>query len=188
MNSFNGKWDDQTCFNWEMSHGINLESVQFENMYKNTADTVNRLISFETVSDLGGGVGAYSRALKRLGKTVNYYDANAHHLYYAQGYNVAHTYTLGDFSTKTIEADLVVCIEVMEHMTDDSIKRTLDNCNCKYFHFSSTPHTNKMDEDWGHINIKQENEWIELFKQHGFNLKTKVSVPTQWSLLYEKAR
>jgi hypothetical protein len=62
----------------------------------------------------------------------------------------------------------------------------LDNINCKYFHFSSTPHLSDFDEDWGHINIKQERDWIEFFKQHDFELLTQIEVPTTWSLLFKK--
>jgi len=62
----------------------------------------------------------------------------------------------------------------------------LNNINCKYFHFSSTPHTTTWDTEWGHINIKQERDWIAFFKQHDYELLSKIEVPTTWSLLFNK--
>jgi hypothetical protein len=43
-----------------------------------------------------------------------------------------------------------------------------------------------MDKDWGHINIKQEQEWIDLFTSCGFKFMQKVQLPTYWSLLFTK--
>jgi hypothetical protein len=74
----------------------------------------------------------------------------------------------------------------MEHLTDDKLHSMLGNIECKYFHFSSTPHTTTWDEEWGHINIKQEHEWIALFNNHNFQLLTKMNLPTSWSLLFKK--
>jgi hypothetical protein len=74
----------------------------------------------------------------------------------------------------------------MEHITDDKLNDLLTNVDCKYFHFSSTPNTTDFDEDWGHINVKQEHEWIALFEQHNYELLSNIEVPTTWSLLFKK--
>ena len=185
-NSFNGNWNDKTCFDWEMRNGIHLDNANFLNMYKETTKYIAELIPFETFTDLGGGVGAYSKAMREFGKTVYYYDANIHHHEYAHQYDVATRYFYSDFTRIQIEGDLVACIEVMEHIEDERLEPFLKRLKCNYFHFSSTPHTNPMDADWGHINIKQEHEWIELFEKCGFTFVQKLDRPTNWSLLFSK--
>jgi hypothetical protein len=86
----------------------------------------------------------------------------------------------------SIEGDLLAMIEVAEHIEDEKLIPFLTNVKCNYFHFSSTPHVNKMDKDWGHINIKQEQGWIDLFTSCGFKFMQKVHLPTYWSLLFTK--
>lgn len=185
-NSFGGLWDDQKCFDYEMANQIRLDNEGFVNMFRATANKVASLIEFKTFADIGGGVGTYSLAIKELNKHVSYYDLNKHHFNYAMLHNVANIYKQCDITETKITADLVACIEVMEHITDDKLHRMLDNINCKYFHFSSTPHLTTWDAEWGHINVKQEAEWIALFNKHNFELLTKIEVPTTWSLLFKK--
>jgi hypothetical protein len=83
---------------------------------------------------------------------------------------------------------MVVSIEVMEHLIDEQIIDYMNNINCQYFLFSSTPYftTPEKDEAWGHINIKSEEKWIEFFAQFGFTLEKKLTLPTEWSLLFKK--
>jgi 2-polyprenyl-3-methyl-5-hydroxy-6-metoxy-1,4-benzoquinol methylase len=155
-------------------------------LYDATAKTIADLIPFEKFTDLGGGVGAYSKAMRGLGKEVHYYDGNILHHEYASERRAANTYHYGDFTKMIIRGDLVAMIEVAEHINDDQLVPFLQRVECNYFHFSSTPHQNKMDADWGHINMKQEPEWIALFEECGFELLQKVQLPTMWSLLFKK--
>ena len=186
VNSFGGSWDDARCFNWEKANGIHLENEAFVNLYKSTAKTISELIPFETFTDLGGGVGAYSKAMRDIGKEVHYYDANILHHEYASERKVANRYHYGDFTKMVIKGEMVAMIEVAEHIEDERLIPFLQRVQCKYFHFSSTPHVNKMDKDWGHINIKQEQEWIDLFTSCGFKFMQKIHLPTYWSLLFKK--
>jgi hypothetical protein len=64
----------------------------------------------------------------------------------------------------------------------------LNNIDCNYFHFSSTPNTETWDAEWGHINIKQEPAWIKFFAQHNYELISKIMVPTSWALLFKKTK
>ena len=185
-NSFGGLWDDAKCFDYEMQNQIRLDNEGFVNMFRATANKVNSLIDFKTFADVGGGVGTYSLAMKELDKHVTYYDLNKNHFDYAMLHNVANVYKQCDITQTKITADLVACIEVMEHITDEKLHSMISNIECKYFHFSSTPHLDLLDKEWGHINIKQEREWIELFKEHNYELMTQIEVPTKWSLLFKK--
>ena len=186
VNSFGGNWNDAKCFQWELDNGISLENEGFVNLYRATAKSINDLIPFTKFTDLGGGVGAYSKAMRELGKQVDYYDGNIHHHEYASERRAADRYHYGDFTKMVIRGDLVAMIEVAEHINDDQLVPFLQKVECNYFHFSSTPHQNKMDADWGHVNIKQEHEWIALFELCGFELLQKVQLPTMWSLLFKK--
>jgi len=185
-NSFGGLWDDKKCFDYEMANQIRLDNEEFVNMFRSTAKKVAELVEFKTFADVGGGVGAYSLAMKELDKHVTYYDLNRHHFDYASLHNVANTYVKCDITDIKIKADLVACIEVMEHINDYKLQKMLYNIECKYFHFSSTPHTTNFDAEWGHINIKQEHEWIAFFELHNYELLSKIEVPTTWSLLFKK--
>jgi len=75
---------------------------------------------------------------------------------------------------------------VAEHMTDEEIEKALKAVNPNYILFSSTPETTDFDADWGHINIKQEQEWISMFKQAGYKLIEKPKTPTKWALTFQK--
>jgi 2-polyprenyl-3-methyl-5-hydroxy-6-metoxy-1,4-benzoquinol methylase len=185
-NSFNGLWKDHECFMWEMRNGIHLENRHFVDMYKLCASEICEITNPKDFTDLGGGVGAYSKAMRERSVYTNYYDANIHHHEYASQYKVADRYYYADFTTQQIEGDLIACIEVMEHIEDERLEPFLKRLKCNYFHFSSTPHTSEMDADWGHINIKQENEWVALFESCGFKLDRKLHFPTTWSLLFTK--
>jgi SpoU rRNA methylase family enzyme len=71
-------------------------------------------------------------------------------------------------------------------MTDQEIKNAIDVIEPKVILFSSTPHTNENDAEWGHINIKQEEEWIAFWKVLGYKVLEKPSTPTTWTLMLEK--
>ncbi len=82
--------------------------------------------------------------------------------------------------------------EVFEHMTDAELRKVMPvlyNACKKYFYFTSTPHASAdpaFDIEWGHINIKQKDEWIALFKQHGFDFMQDATDVCSWGLLFTK--
>jgi 2-polyprenyl-3-methyl-5-hydroxy-6-metoxy-1,4-benzoquinol methylase len=84
--------------------------------------------------------------------------------------------------------DLVVSIEVLEHIPDDAVRQILENWlpRCKYFIMSSTPfHTSlTFDIQWGHINVKPTERWIELFKDVGYRYVKMIDRPTPWTLVF----
>ena len=186
VNSFGGNWSDIQCFDWEMRNGIHLDNPSFVNLYKETTELITSKIEFSSFTDLGGGVGAYCQQMKKAGKQVTYYDLNPHHFEYAHERNVADSYHLGDFTTMVIKGDLVSCIEVAEHITDEKLIPFFSRLECNYLHFSSTPFYTKFDEDWGHINIKPKAHWIEFFSKFGYTLHKEIEKPTKWSLLLKK--
>jgi hypothetical protein len=102
-------------------------------------------------------------------------------------------YQLGRYELKTHGSyDAIYSTEVFEHMTDEQISFVMPilykACK-KYFYFTSTPHASQdpaWDIEWGHINLKQKDEWVAMFARHGFDLLREAKEVTPWGLLFVK--
>jgi 2-polyprenyl-3-methyl-5-hydroxy-6-metoxy-1,4-benzoquinol methylase len=193
LNAFGGTLNDQDCFDTELNAGIHLDNESYVNLFKQTAEEIVKITGAKTFLDCGGGMGAYTKAMLEQGLDCTYVDLNQHHVdYVGHRLNPSHDgQTLNiyqnDFTKQTFKKfDLVASIEVMEHITDAQLIPFLTKLKCDYFHFSSTPHTTGYDAEWGHINIKSEEEWVALFEKCGFIFWQRLSHPTSWSLLFTK--
>jgi SAM-dependent methyltransferase len=83
--------------------------------------------------------------------------------------------------------DLVVCVEVIEHLPADEAEAAIDNlcASADRILISSSPH------DYGeatHVNVKQPEEWATLFARRGFLRAPEVdaSFLTPWAVVYER--
>jgi len=87
--------------------------------------------------------------------------------------------------------DAIYSTEVFEHIFDDELELILPQlykaCNM-YFYFTSTPHasTPEWDAAWGHINIKTKEQWIAMFKKHGFKFHCDEKSVTEWGMIFKK--
>jgi ubiquinone/menaquinone biosynthesis C-methylase UbiE len=84
---------------------------------------------------------------------------------------VGSTTDLSRFKDK--EFDLITCYDILEHLTDEELSKTLPEITrvlkpsgyltmkCPFIKYD-------WDADKSHINIKPEVEWITLFNQYGF--------------------
>lgn len=187
MNAFNGTMTDEECFSHEQSIGVNLENDSYVELFRSTAKEILSITKAKSFIDLGGGVGAYTKAMLEQGVECTYYDlSKIQHKYASERLGLKEMYC-DDFTTKKLpKVDLMASIEVMEHIEDAKLIPFLKSAQCNYFHFSSTPERTDFDEQWGHINIKSESEWIELFTKCGLKFEQKISLPTTWSLLFSK--
>ena len=43
-----------------------------------------------------------------------------------------------------------------------------------------------FDKEWGHINIKQKEEWIALFYHHGFEYLQDAKDVCSWGMIFKK--
>jgi cyclopropane fatty-acyl-phospholipid synthase-like methyltransferase len=95
--------------------------------------------------------------------------------------------------------DMITSIEVFEHIPDEKLMPFIKELphHCEYFLFSSTPYPNtpEFDEQWGHCNLKQTDEWIRIFTEAGFELlkeETKYlqknEIPTKWTLMFKSIK
>jgi hypothetical protein len=53
--------------------------------------------------------------------------------------------------------------------------------------FSSTSQRiPEWDESWGHINIKEQEEWDIFFAKKGYHIHKRITAPTHYSKIYGK--
>ena len=162
------------------------------NLHTNGARTL-QIMGCTSVFEFGSGLGFFLSACQRVGlyKHVGY-DINPYERDFAISKGIdPGRYLIGKFKTHG-SYDAIYSTEVFEHMTDAEIKKVMPilykACN-KYFYFTSTPHASDdsaWDIEWGHINIKQKDEWIALFKKHGFDYMRDANEVTPWGLLFTK--
>ena len=173
------------------------------NLHTNGARTL-QIMGCTSVFEFGSGLGFFLSACQRVGlyKHVGY-DINPYERDFAISKGIdpgryllgkwVEKYLIGRYELKTHGSyDAIYSTEVFEHMTDQDINKVMPilykACN-KYFYFTSTPFTSTIPEwdiQWGNINIKQKDEWIALFKKHGFDYLQDATDVCSWGLLFTK--
>ena len=134
-----------------------------------------------SVIDYGCGTGVYSEVMRQEGFNMMALDVFKSHRDYCK-----EQYSELKVIARPKAAEMMLFIEVAEHMTDQEISNAIDVIEPRVILFSSTPHTTENDEMWGHINIKQEAEWIAFWNVLGYKVLEKPQTPTSWSLTLEK--
>jgi 2-polyprenyl-3-methyl-5-hydroxy-6-metoxy-1,4-benzoquinol methylase len=159
---------------------LTMKNKAFVNLAKSVANYCKK---FEpsSVIDYGCGTGVYSEVMRQEGFNILALDVFKSHRD-----DCKEQYSDLKVIARPKEAELMLFIEVAEHMTDQEIKNAIDVIEPKLILFSSTPHTTANDAEWGHINIKQEAEWIEFWNVLGYKVLEKPSTPTTWTLMLEK--
>lgn len=171
---------DKEFLKAELEMGINPFNPDFINLCNATANAIENEIKFESVLDYGAGVGAYADAFHKKGHEVSCYEYfEAHREYMAE--KMPHLNVI----PKPITTDLMLFIEVAEHMTDKQLTALFKKIKPKHILFSSTPNTTYWDADWGHINIKTHEDWNATFVKLGFEFIKDLTLPTSWSKLYK---
>ena len=170
----------------------NYESLV--NLHTNGARTL-QIMGCTSVFEFGSGLGFFLSACQRIGLYNHVgYDINPYERDFAISKGIdPGRYLLGDFARlKISKYDAIYSTEVFEHMVDGELNAVLPKlykaCN-KYFYFTSNPFTSTIPEwdiEWGHINIKQKDEWIALFKKHGFDYLQDATDVCSWGLLFKK--
>ena len=182
-------------FFFDKSVELGFTTTDYEslvNLHINGARTL-QIMGCTSVFEFGSGLGFFLSACQRVGfyKHVGY-DINPYERDFAISKGIdPGRYLIGKFKTHG-SYDAIYSTEVFEHMTDAELKKVMPilykACN-KYFYFTSTPHASAdpaWDIEWGHINIKQKDEWIAVFKRHGFDYMQDATDVCSWGLLFVK--
>ena len=165
----------------ELTWGIGFHNPAFVALAEATANQLANL-PVSTVLDFGAGTGVYTKAMLDKGYDVHTFELYPEHRQYISEHvpNV-------HFVDVPVSCDLLFCIEVLEHMTDQEIDQLFDTAKFQWIIFSSTSERVPVfDEDWGHINIKEQNEWIELFSMKGYEFVEDLKLPCLWAKLFKK--
>ncbi len=173
-----GKFTDKEFLRVELENGISLENLQFLDLAKNTIAQLNGYGT--TIIDYGCGVGAYAKAAIEEGYKVEAIEKfKAHRDYLKKRMPEL------KIINKLKSVDIMLFIEVAEHMTDNEIFALFEQATPIWILFSSTPHKSANDEQWGHINIKQPQEWDAFFATVGYRKHKDLTLPTEWSKIYQ---
>ena len=163
----------------ELDAGIHHNNGAFVHLCHATANAVKGL-GIETVMDYGCGTGVYSYAFMNEGFNVVAWEKFKAHKDY-----IAEKLPQIKIIDKPITTDLMLFIEVAEHMTDKELDKLFKSISPKYILFSSTSERTAWDLAWGHINVKEQSEWVKLFGSKGYKLVKETNVPTEWSKLFQ---
>lgn len=163
----------------ELKAGIGLHNPDFVKLCDVTANQIKDL-PIKTVLDYGAGTGVYSMAYINKG-----YDVYSFEIFKAHREYIKENATKIKLISKPVTTDLLNFIETAEHMTDKELNKLFKMIQPNYILFSSTSEKTNVDEDWGHINIKEQTEWDNFFESKGYEKVKPLSYPTSWSKLYK---
>ena len=178
----NKQISNQEFLDTELKMGISADNPLFVALCDATAnELVTNCDNIKSVLDYGAGTGVYANSLYNKGLNVKVFELfNTHQAYIKEKY--PHLQIID----KPVTTDCMLWIEVSEHMTDKEIDNLFNTINPKYICHSSTSEITEYDVQWGHINIKTQDQWIELFRSKGYKLIKETIVPTKWSKIYKK--
>lgn len=159
---------------------LTLDNIKFFNLAKEVSDYIKKFKP-TSVIDYGCGTGAYAEVLRQNGLNVLAQDISRPARDFCK-----QTYPHLKVIENPIKSELMLFIEVAEHMTDEEIEKAISAIDPKFILFSSTPKKTDNDEAWGHINIKNESEWITLFESMGYKLIAYPKTPTPYAIMFEK--
>lgn len=159
---------------------LTMTNQPFVNLAKSVSNYCKKF-NANSVIDFGCGTGVYAEVFRMDGYNIMAQDVFKSHRDYCK-----ENYPELSVILKPKPADLMLFIEVAEHMRDEEIKAAIDIIKPKVILFSSTPHTNENDEAWGHINIRQVAGWLEFWKGLGYKILERPQTPTTWTLTLVK--
>ena len=181
---------DNEYYKAELAMGISFENATYVQMMRDVYDRIMNTFHPKSVLEIGAGMGVLgshftaNRELYYLGIEPNIYHVNE-----ACRHSVALIHPDTFMADVPQAYDIVICIEVFEHL---KMKQIMDYLNAlqesPLWIFSSTSElTNPaFDEQWGHINVLDPDDWIHLFHGFGYRLGTVWDVPTKNTMIFQK--
>lgn len=183
---------DQEFFDYNKASGWTNENPEWLKGQEKFADYLTDTLGAASVLDIGCGPGGLVEVLAKRGNVAIGIDSNPLNQEFFVKRNPDHEARfILEQAQNVIPGnffDVVVAVEVFEHIPDDVNSQILQNIRdkCKFFLHTSTPYhsTPQFDRQWGHINVKPTEHWIKFIEAHGFKLVQKVDYPAEWGLLF----
>lgn len=187
---------DKEFYDFEYHMGVNLDNEGYREKVKQIVDNLVKELNPSNVLDIGCGCGVYVAEFLR--RDIIAYGIEPNKIHKEDWDNHFPDWKDHFKKSKFLEvdfdgtvADLAICIEVLEHIPSDVAEKWIEKMGslCKKLLFTSTPYADSpyFDKYWGHVNVKQEAHWIELFKKKGFHLVKKHKEVAIWGLLFLNA-
>lgn len=161
----------------EIKAGIHYGNPLFVQLAESVVKAVSDL-PIKTVLDYGAGTGVYAKVFSQS------YDVKVWEKFAAHKNYIKEHYPELPIIEKPITTDLMLFIEVAEHMTDEELNNLFNQIQPTYILFSSTSERTPFDAAWGHINVKEQPEWVDLFQAKGYELLKELETPTKWAKLF----
>lgn len=134
------------------------------------AEHIKKEINPKTVFDAGCSFGLLVFALREVGVDARGGDISEYAISQAKEEIKPFVQVLD--ITKSIPGsyDLITCIEVLEHVPEDSALQAIANISAKTDDviFSSSPDDT---ESHSHVNVHPTQYWVECFMEHGLELE-----------------
>jgi 2-polyprenyl-3-methyl-5-hydroxy-6-metoxy-1,4-benzoquinol methylase len=164
----------------ELERGISFANPKFVAKRSQDAQMMLPYIRLKAI-DYGCGTGVYAEQFRKAGFDIVAQDiSKAHRDYIRQ-----HCPDLKVIA-KPVKKDLMLFVEVAEHMTDAEIVKAIEAIDPKIILFSSTSEKNDYDILWGHCNIKEQTEWVTFWEAMGYKVIARPGRPTKWSMILER--
>jgi SAM-dependent methyltransferase len=178
--------------------GCNQSNSDYRKLFENLAAYIHKFPSIRSALEMGCGPGYLLYSLNKIGIDTAGVDGNGYSkdFFTRKHPEYAHKYHLDPlFAERYEKADLFIAIECFEHIPDANLNLVMDKVRCEiqpdFILFSSTPHPDPdphWDIQWGHLNIKQPQEWHIFFSRYGYALTKGKPPVTVWASLYKRKR
>lgn len=163
----------------ELNMGISADNEGFMQLAEDTANQID--FEVDSIMDFGAGIGAYTHAFKKKFPNTKAFEIWEPHQQY-----IKLKFPDIELMDEPQTTDLMLFIEVAEHMTDHEIISLFNKIAPQRILFSSTPYPATNDAEWGHINLKQPQAWDAMFDSFGYDLERPLNKPTAWAKMYKR--
>lgn len=155
--------------------------------FGNVADRIVADIQPKRVLDAGCAIGLLVETLRDRGVDASGIDLSTWAIEHAT--DAAKPYVREGSITEPFggQYDLIVCIEVLEHMPPEEAEKAIANfaAHTSDVLFSSTPFDYKEPT---HVNVRMPEEWAEAFARHGFyrDVDFDAAFITKWAARFTR--
>src|SRR5258706_3796677 len=154
--------------------------------FGNAAQHIVDQLAPKTILDVGCAFGILVEELRKLGVDAEGFDISDYALSQVPSALMPHIWKadITDAQATTKKYDLVLCIEILEHLSPEDGDLAIANL-CQWgdrILFSSTP---SDFSEKTHVNVQQRDYWVERFVRHGWVRADDIdaSFISQWAMV-----